>query len=323
MTSFASGSRTLGQITYQAIFDHSLDGVLFTIPDGRILAANPAACQLLGRSEAEVCAAGRQGLADPTDPRWIEGLDERRRTGRTRRQVRMIRGDGSVFEADLSSAIFETPDGDRRACVIFHDLSERIAAAQQLALLEDRDRIARNLHDLVMRRISTASMHAHSLLGQPMDAVVHQRVGDLVAELDETIAGLRKAIFRLGSESERRYQTLVENSSVAVVVVRSSDSKVVFANGRAVAVCGATDPDELLSRRGDDLVPEDLRPWWRGRLSSETADGAMIRPSRVRVLRFDGREVEVGVSATPVIFDGEAGVQVELYPIAFEDAAGQ
>ena len=37
----------------QAVFDHILDGVLVTVPDGRILAANPAACAILGALEAD------------------------------------------------------------------------------------------------------------------------------------------------------------------------------------------------------------------------------------------------------------------------------
>ena len=150
-------NRSLEHEVYLAIFEHSLDGVLFTVPNGQVLAANPAACQLLGRSEEEICALGRQGLADPDDPRWVIGVDERARTGRARSQVRMRRADGTSFEVDLSSAIFSTRDGQRRSVVIFRDLSERLTLAQELALAADRDRIANNLHRTVMRRASAAS----------------------------------------------------------------------------------------------------------------------------------------------------------------------
>ena len=57
------------------VFEHGLEGILLTRPDGRILAANPAACRMLGRSEEELCRLGRQGLVDPEDtrvPHWIE-----------------------------------------------------------------------------------------------------------------------------------------------------------------------------------------------------------------------------------------------------------
>ena len=35
---------TLGIAAYRVLFEHSTDGVLFSSPDGRVTAANPAAC---------------------------------------------------------------------------------------------------------------------------------------------------------------------------------------------------------------------------------------------------------------------------------------
>ena len=320
MTRPVSGRRVLESAAYRAIFEHSLDGVLFTIPDGRILAANSAACHLLARSEEEICAVGRQGLADATDPRWAAGLDERSRTGRTRTQVRMVRGDGSIFEADLTSAVFPTPEGDLRACVIFRDLSERIAAAQQVALLEDRDRIARNLHNVVMRKLSTASMHAHSLLGHTTDDVVRERVAELVAELDKTLVNVRKAVFRLGSESERRYQTLVENSPVSVAVYRGRDTRFVYANRCAVELYGAQDLDDMLSHYCYEVIPPDVKDGWERRVQ-RILDGAVIRQGHARIIRFDGHEIDVEVNAIRVVLDGEPCVQVELRDVTRRTAA--
>ena len=50
---------------FRAIFENSMDGILRTVPDGTILAANPAACEMLGRTEEEICKAGRAGVVDP------------------------------------------------------------------------------------------------------------------------------------------------------------------------------------------------------------------------------------------------------------------
>jgi predicted signal transduction protein with EAL and GGDEF domain len=73
------------------MYDHSPDGVLFTSPDGPVLAANPAACQILGRTEAEICALGRQRLTDGSDDRWNQMLAERARSGSASGTARMIR----------------------------------------------------------------------------------------------------------------------------------------------------------------------------------------------------------------------------------------
>jgi PAS domain-containing protein len=67
---------------YRTLFEQSLDGILLTTPDGQILAANPAACHILGRSEAEICQAGRDGVLDAHDPRLAVALDERAGTGK-------------------------------------------------------------------------------------------------------------------------------------------------------------------------------------------------------------------------------------------------
>jgi len=46
----------------RALFEHSIDGILLTIPDGQILAANPAACALLGRTESELALGIRHHM---------------------------------------------------------------------------------------------------------------------------------------------------------------------------------------------------------------------------------------------------------------------
>ena len=307
-------SSGLGPDAYRAIFEYSLDAVLFTVPDGRVLAANPAACQLLGRSEEEIRSLGRQGLADPTDPRWVTGLAERARTGRTRLQARMLRGDGTTFEADLSSVLFETVDGERRGCVIFRDLSDRVETAQQLALAQDRDRIARNLHATVLRQISEACMEAHALLGVVEGQAARDRVRSLTTKLDETLVSTRQAIYRLGGEDERRYQTLVENSPVAVAVYRGRDARFVYANQRTVELYGARDLDDMLRHHAYEVIPKDLLPGWEQRVQ-RVLDGAVIRQGQFRLRRFDGREISVEANAVKVRFDGEACVQLEVHEI--------
>ena len=314
MVQVPASAEVMAQDAYRAIFENSLDGVMFTIPDGRILAANPAACQLLGRSEEEICALGRQGLTDPTDPRWVTSLAERARTGRTRTQGRMIRGDGTTFEADFSSAIFSTPDGERRACLIFRDLSDRLLLTRELTLAEERDRIAHNLHATVMRRISAASMQAHGLASLVTEPAGRAHFESLIEELDQTLVEVRDAIFRLGSESERRYQALVESMPVAVAVYRGQDTRFVYANQGAIEVYGARDLDDMLSRHAVDVIPKDLLAGWEQRVQ-RVLDGAVIRHGQFRLLRFDGREISVEANAVKITFDGEPCVQLELHQV--------
>jgi diguanylate cyclase (GGDEF)-like protein/PAS domain S-box-containing protein len=124
--------RPLGLVDYEAIFRHSLDGVMFTSPDGRILAANPAACEMLARSEKEICRIGRFGILINDDPQTIKSVTQRAVSGSARAEIPMIRGDGSTFIADISSTTFMSSDGQLRACVSFRDVSEQVALRREI-----------------------------------------------------------------------------------------------------------------------------------------------------------------------------------------------
>lgn len=122
------------------MYENSPDGVLFTVPDGRVLSANPAACQILTRSEAEIRHLGRQGMADPTDQRWGLLEAERKRTGNVRGIARMIRGDGALIEVEMNSQIFRTPHGQPRSCTIIRDVTEQVTVQRELR--RSRERLA-------------------------------------------------------------------------------------------------------------------------------------------------------------------------------------
>lgn len=128
----------LGPEAYRALYDNSPDGVLFTIPDGTVIAANPAACRLLGRSEEEICRLGRDGLTDHGDPRWSEMLTERSRSGTVRGVGRMLRGDGSAIDVEVSVQLFRDSEGAERTCTILRDVTERVAMERDLRAGRER-----------------------------------------------------------------------------------------------------------------------------------------------------------------------------------------
>ena len=77
------------------------------------------------------------------------------------------------------------------------ELMEARANQQRLAVLEDRDRIARDLHDHVIQRLFAAGLSVQSL-ASAIDQPEHvRRLAQLVADLDETIGQIRSSIFEL------------------------------------------------------------------------------------------------------------------------------
>ncbi|MFJ5102215.1 GAF domain-containing protein [Streptomyces sp. NPDC088554] len=80
-------------------------------------------------------------------------------------------------------------------------LALRMAEAQRdrerLAVLEDRDRIARDLHDLVIQRLFATGMMLESAQRGSVAPEVHQGIDKAVEALDVTIQEIRTAIFAL------------------------------------------------------------------------------------------------------------------------------
>ena len=84
------------------------------------------------------------------------------------------------------------------------ELAEHRRDAERLAILSDRDRIARDLHDLVIQRLYATGMSlqgAMPLLSRPEAAT---RVSSAVDALDETIREIRSAIFSLQSRGDAK-----------------------------------------------------------------------------------------------------------------------
>ncbi len=109
---------------FRLLYENSLDGVMRTRPSGEILSANAAACRIFGGDEATVKARGRAGTTDVTDPRVKPLIERRDRDGRAIGEIRMLRIDGTPFEAEVSSVIY-LDDGEPYCTVSIRDCTDR------------------------------------------------------------------------------------------------------------------------------------------------------------------------------------------------------
>jgi signal transduction histidine kinase len=84
------------------------------------------------------------------------------------------------------------------------ELAEHRRQAERVAVFEDRDRIARDLHDLVIQRLYATGMSLQGSIGLIGSPEVAQRVSTAVDALDETIREIRSSIFALQTRQPER-----------------------------------------------------------------------------------------------------------------------
>jgi len=81
------------------------------------------------------------------------------------------------------------------------ELADRRADAERLSVFEDRDRIARDLHDLVIQRLYATGMSLEGMMPLVARREVADRVRNAVDAMDDTIRDIRATIFALQSRS--------------------------------------------------------------------------------------------------------------------------
>jgi PAS domain S-box-containing protein len=117
---------------YRTFFENSLDALFIARPNGQVLEANAAACEMFGYTEEELIRGGRNAVVDPEDRRLLPALKERERKGRFTGELNFKRKDGGKIPAEITSVIFKTNDGDERASIIVRDISERKKSEEAL-----------------------------------------------------------------------------------------------------------------------------------------------------------------------------------------------
>ena len=102
-------------------------------------------------------------------------------------------------EADLDMAA----DFAAQASVAL-ELARGRADRERLALLQDRSRIARDLHDHVIQRLFAAGLGLQVTSGMSQDAAVRERIATEIDGLDAAISQIRTAIFALTATPSER-----------------------------------------------------------------------------------------------------------------------
>ncbi|UVF77674.1 GAF domain-containing sensor histidine kinase [Gordonia mangrovi] len=125
--------------------------------------------------------------------------------------------------------------------------AEQQQVARDLEVLEDRHRIARDLHDHVIQRLFAIGMSVQTMLaGSDADDTSRARMEQVVADLDRTIAQIRTSIFDL--------QTIPGHHDTATLRRRVLDIVSELATQAPIA------PGVAFAGPVDTVVPERLAP---------------------------------------------------------------
>ncbi|MEW1751889.1 GAF domain-containing sensor histidine kinase [Streptomyces angustmyceticus] len=176
--------------------------------------------------------------------------------------------------------------------VIALELARRRAESEELTVLHDRDRIARDLHDLAIQRLFATGITLQSatrLIDRPEAA---DRVGRAVSDLDTTIKIIRSTIFGL--------RTTGDGDGKSGSGLRRDLTEAVQ---RAAAALGFS-PALRIDGPVDAAVPDDLAP----HLVAVAAEALSNAARHARARHLDVTLSVTAAAVTLTVTDDGAGV---------------
>lgn len=120
-------------------------------------------------------------------------------------------------------------------------------------------------------------------------------------------------------ESEARYRNLVEYAPDAICVAQAG--RLVLVNAASLKLFAASRPEQLLGRAIIDLIHPDSRRSFRARMHELHETGRPVPLVEEKVVRLDGRVVDVEAAATPCLHEQQPAAQLIMRNIAERKAA--
>jgi len=187
------------------------DGVLIVDGAGTIIYANRSMATLADNDQ--LVGANVDSLVPRAARRRHHELREMYAVGPTQRpmgaglELTLERGDGSNVPVEISLSPFS--QGEPFVIVAVRDISDRIEnqrrlsiAHDQLALVGERERIGRDLHDVVLQHLYGMGLSAQAI-ATAADPVTAGKLEAVVDDVDRIISEVRTIVFTLGTAGHR------------------------------------------------------------------------------------------------------------------------
>jgi PAS domain S-box-containing protein len=196
---------------FRSLFENSLDGMMVTVLDGTILAANARMCEMLGMSEEEVLKGGRSKVI-VKDERLANALEERARTGKFMGELSFRCKDGSILPVELSACVFTDFDGILKSCLVVRDIADRKQAEEALKQAHDE------LEQRVELRTAEVRKQAEALgeLNTALKVLVEHYKGDQREQEEKVVSNIR---VRIIPHLEKLKQTRIDEGQSALVEI--------------------------------------------------------------------------------------------------------
>ena len=235
--------------------DAAPDGVAVVDDTGAIVFVNPMVEQLFGYPRDELVGMSVDVLL-PDQARGVHAgrraeyaAHPRTRSMGTGLDLRGRRRSGSEFPLEISLSPLHM--GDRLLVIaVIRDITERRAADEELqrahevlALVDDRERIARDLHDTVIQRLFAVGLSLQGALTRATSDPAVERIQLAIDDIDVTIRDIRSSIFAL--HTRRPFGASLRDD--VIVIAREAARALGF------------EPSVRLDGPVDSLVPDDLR----------------------------------------------------------------
>jgi PAS domain S-box-containing protein len=187
------------------------DGVLIVDHAGAIVYANRSMLQLAGVDELVgmsvddlVPDAVRRRHGDLRDGYTDAPVQRPMGAGL---ELALRRGDGTNVPVEISLSPFE--HGERYIITAVRDISDRlegnrrlIAANEQLALVAERERIGRDLHDIVLQHLYGMGLSVQATVAGASETTA-SKLEIVIDDIDRIISEVRTIVFTLGTAGHR------------------------------------------------------------------------------------------------------------------------
>lgn len=188
------------------------DGILVVDTGGRIVYANQALHDLAAASESLIGHS-----VDDLVPDSIRRYHSRLRDGFSAapsprpmgngRELMMRRLDGTELPVEIALGPYE--DDGLHVIAAVRDVTERRENQQrletangQLALARERERIGRDLHDVILQRLYGTGLTVQAIAAST-DQATSDRLDAIIDDVDRIIAEVRTIVFTLGAHGQQ------------------------------------------------------------------------------------------------------------------------